>query len=208
MEQEVKLIVGLGNPGSEYAKTRHNAGFMVLEKLLAKFPAGRFEKEHTAASFIYSGNFRGRKIILQFPQTFMNLSGTAVANLANKLGIAPHEILVISDDLDLPAGRLRLRNGGSDGGHNGLKSIIAELGSNSFRRVRVGIGRPKPDTTVDYVLSAFEGAESAIFESSLEAAAEAVRTVLTCGMSRAMNQFNAWVPPQEIETNQKNEVVF
>ena len=209
MEQEIKLLVGLGNPGEEYAGTRHNVGFMVLERVLNGFPAGRFEREHLASSFVYSGNFRGRKIVLQFPQTYMNLSGKAVSNLAGRLGVAPEEILVVSDDLDLPVGRLRLRNGGSDGGHNGLKSIIAELGSASFRRLRVGIGRPKPAAVVDYVLSQFEGAEKAAFEASLDAAAEAVRTVLTCGMARAMNRFNAWVPEQEQEneTNQKKEVV-
>ena len=190
-QQAIKLVVGLGNPGAEYAGTRHNAGFMVLEKLLAGFPAGRFEREHTASSFVYSGNFRGRKLMLQFPQTFMNLSGTAVANLAAKRGVAPEEILVVSDDLDLPVGHLRLRNGGSDGGHNGLKSIIAELGSAAFRRLRIGIGRPAPGGTVDYVLSKFEGEESGAFAASLEAAVEAIRMVLTCGMERAMNRFNA-----------------
>ena len=111
-------------------------------------------------------------------------------------------ILVISDDLDLPLGRLRLRAGGADGGHNGLKSIIAELGSASFKRLRVGIGRPKPGETVDYVLSKFEGGDAETFEAVLAASADAVRAVLTGGMSRAMNKFNAWAPPEKSETNQ------
>ena len=132
----------------------------------------------------------------------MNLSGNAVAPLARKLGIAPEAILVISDDLDLPLGRLRLRAGGADGGHNGLKSIIAELGSASFKRLRVGIGRPKPGETVDYVLSKFEGGDAETFEAVLAASADAVRAVLTGGMSRAMNKFNAWAPPEKSETNQ------
>lgn len=204
---EIGLIVGLGNPGPEYAGTRHNAGFMVIDRLLAGFPAGRFEERHTASSSVWAGKFRGRALLLQKPLTFMNLSGEAVALLARRSGIQPESILVISDDLDLPVGRLRLRNGGADGGHNGLKSIIAELGSSSFRRLRIGIGRPKPEETVDYVLSKFEGEEERRFEASLAAAAEAVRTVLTGGMARAMNRFNAWTPVEESETNQKKEVL-
>ena len=205
--EEIGLIVGLGNPGPEYAGTRHNAGFMVIDRLLAGFPAGRFEERHTASSSVWAGKFRGRALLLQKPLTFMNLSGQAVALLARRSGIQPESILVISDDLDLPVGRLRLRNGGADGGHNGLKSIIAELGSSSFRRLRIGIGRPKPGETVDYVLSKFEGEEERRFEASLAAAAEAVRTVLTGGMARAMNRFNAWTPVEESETNQKKEVL-
>ena len=204
---EIGLIVGLGNPGPEYAGTRHNAGFMVIDRLLAGFQAGRFEERHTASSSVWAGKFRGRALLLQKPLTFMNLSGQAVALLARRSGIQPESILVISDDLDLPVGRLRLRNGGADGGHNGLKSIIAELGSSSFRRLRIGIGRPKPGETVDYVLSKFEGEEERRFEASLAAAAEAVRTVLTGGMARAMNRFNAWTPVEESETNQKKEVL-
>ena len=204
---EIGLIVGLGNPGPEYAGTRHNAGFMVIDRLLAGFPAGRFEERHTASSSVWAGKFRGRALLLQKPLTFMNLSGQAVALLARRSGIQPESILVISDDLDLPVGRLRLCNGGADGGHNGLKSIIAELGSSSFRRLRIGIGRPKPGETVDYVLSKFEGEEERRFEASLAAAAEAVRTVLTGGMARAMNRFNAWTPVEESETNQKKEVL-
>ena len=107
--EEIRLVVGLGNPGSEYDGTRHNVGFMVIDRLLAAFPAGRFEEKHVAESRVFTGNFRGRSLILQKPLTFMNLSGNAVAPLARKLGIAPEAILVISDDLDLPLGRLRLR---------------------------------------------------------------------------------------------------
>ena len=205
--EEIGLIVGLGNPGPEYAGTRHNAGFMVIDRLLAGFPAGRFEERHTASSNVWAGRFRGRALLLQKPLTFMNLSGQAVALLARRCEIAPESILVVSADLDLPVGRLRLRNGGADGGHNGLKSIIAELGSASFRRLRIGIGRPKPGETVDYVLSKFEGEEERRFEASLEAAADAVRAVLAGGMTRAMNRFNAWTPVEESETNQKKEVV-
>lgn len=189
----VKLIVGLGNPGSEYASSRHNAGFMVLERLLALLPAGRFSESFTAESRVFSGRYRSRALFLQMPQTFMNLSGQAVAPLSRRLGIAPGEILVISDDLDLETGRLRIRCGGSDGGHNGLKSVIAELGSADFLRLRIGIGRPANHGTVDYVLSGFSGEEEKTFAAALDRAADAVKTVLSSGVTVAMNRFNARV---------------
>lgn len=187
----IKLIVGLGNPGAEYANSRHNAGFMVIEKLLAEFPAGRFTMSHTAQSNVYTGKYRGKTLVLQMPLTYMNASGDAVAPLSRRLGISAGEILVISDDLDLAPGRLRLRQGGSDGGHNGLKSIIAKLGSSGFKRLRVGIGRPEAGATADYVLSGFEGDEEKSFTMAISRAAEAVKTVLGAGMTAAMNKFNA-----------------
>ncbi len=196
----IRLVVGLGNPGPEYAGTRHNAGFEVIGRLLAAMPAGRFELRHVSESFVHAGSFRGRNLFLQLPQTFMNASGLAVAGFARKNGILPEEILVISDDLDLPVGRLRLRAGGADGGHNGLKSVAAELGSSAFRRLRVGVGRPEPGGTVDYVLSKFEDAEREEFEKSLVRAAEAVRCVLTAGLARAMNQFNVRLPEEKEQT--------
>ncbi|MBE6388994.1 MAG: aminoacyl-tRNA hydrolase [Lentisphaerae bacterium] len=187
----IKLIVGLGNPGAEYANSRHNAGFMVIEKLLAEFPTGRFTMSHTAQSNVYTGKYRGKTLVLQMPLTYMNASGDAVAPLSRRLGISAGEILVISDDLDLAPGRLRLRQGGSDGGHNGLKSIIAKLGSSGFKRLRVGIGRPEAGATADYVLSGFEGDEEKSFTMAISRAAEAVKTVLGAGMTAAMNKFNA-----------------
>ena len=187
----LKLIVGLGNPGAEYAATRHNIGFMVLTELLAGFPAGRFIESSQASSRVFTGRFRGRELTLQMPQTYMNLSGEAVRPLAGRLKLAPEEILVISDDLDLPFGRLRLREGGSDGGHNGIKSIIAELGSDRFKRLRIGIGRPEPHRGADYVLSTFEASEAEALKAVIETAAAAVKAVLAGGMVRAMNAFNS-----------------
>ena len=187
----IKLIVGLGNPGAEYANSRHNAGFMVIEKLLAGFPEGRFTESHTAESRVFTGKYRGKNLVLQMPLTYMNVSGAAVAPLSRRLGIEPAEIVVISDDLDLPPGRLRLRQGGSDGGHNGLKSVISELGSAGFKRVRIGIGRPEAGKTADYVLSGFEGDEEKAFQAAVSRAAEAVLTILGAGMTAAMNKFNA-----------------
>ena len=187
----LKLIVGLGNPGKEYADSRHNAGFMVIEKLLAAFPEGRFTESCTASSRVFTGRYRGKPLVLQMPQTYMNVSGQAVAPLSRTLGITPSEILVISDDLDLEPGRLRLRRGGSDGGHNGLKSVIAELGSAGFNRLRIGIGRPDSGRTADYVLSGFEGDEEKNFAAAVNRASEAVLTILSAGMTTAMNKFNA-----------------
>ena len=190
----IKLIVGLGNPGSEYRHTRHNAGFMVIERLLAEFPAGRFVESRSAESRVFTGRFRGKKLFLQLPQTYMNLSGRAVAGFAGKQHLDPEEILVISDDLDLPVGRLRLKPAGSSGGHNGLKSIISELGSENFRRLRVGIGRQDAGSTADYVLSEMSETDGAIFDAALAEAVKTVKTVLSSGMSRAMNQCNARTP--------------
>lgn len=193
----IKLVVGLGNPGREYESTRHNVGFMVVNKLLAGFPAGRFEESFSAESRLFTGRLRGKELALQMPQTYMNLSGKAVALYARRNQIKPEEILVISDDLDLPLGRIRLRAGGSDGGHNGLKSIIAELGSASFKRLRIGIGHQESGTTADYVLGSFSTEETPVLNEVLERAAEAVNCVLSAGMSCAMNKYN--VKPQQIE---------
>ena len=203
----IKLIVGLGNPGSEYAKTRHNAGFMAVEKLLQTMPEGSFTESHTAESRTFTGRFRGKNLVLQMPLTFMNCSGSAVGTLSRRLGVAPEEILVISDDLDLPVGRIRLRRGGSDGGHNGLKSIIAELGSASFLRMRIGIGRPAPGKTVDYVLTGFEGDEERCFQEALTLSVQAIRTALIAGAADAMNKFNAMrveIPEAKMEDNKEN----
>ena len=187
----VKLVVGLGNPGAEYASSRHNAGFMVIERLLASFPAGRFIESHTASSRFFTGRFRQRPLYLQQPLTFMNLSGEAVAKAAGRLRLRPSEILVVSDDLELPLGRLRLRRGGSDGGHNGLKSVISELGSADFRRLRLGIGRPEHKGEVtDYVLGGFAPGEKERFDICVDAAAKAVRTVLSVPFELAMNEIN------------------
>jgi PTH1 family peptidyl-tRNA hydrolase len=203
-ESGIKLIVGLGNPGSEYENTRHNAGFMTVEKILQNMPEGSFTASHTAESKVFTGRYRGKNLVLQMPLTYMNCSGSAVRVLSRRLGIAPEEILVISDDLDLPVGRIRMRRGGSDGGHNGLKSIIAELESASFLRLRVGIGRPQPGKTVDYVLTKFEGAEAELFNETLQTAAEAVKTALSAGIATAMNKFNAAKAEAKVEEVKEN----
>ncbi|MBR7138774.1 MAG: aminoacyl-tRNA hydrolase [Lentisphaeria bacterium] len=185
--ENYRLIVGLGNPGAEYRNTRHNAGFMVIEKLL-EGPFKSFEESHTADSRVFSGRFRGRSLMLQMPLTYMNDSGRAVGALSRRLNIAPSEILVISDDLDLPLGQLRIRKNGSDGGHNGLKSIIAELQSAEFRRLRIGIGRD--GRVIDHVLSAFTADEQPVWDEAVKSGADAVTEILKAGLARAMNHYN------------------
>ncbi len=198
----IELVVGLGNPGKEYAGTRHNAGFDVVTRLLAKLP-GSFEETHRAESRCFAGRFRGKRLLLQMPLTYMNASGEAVVNLARKEGIAPEAILVVSDDLDLPPGRLRLRRGGSAGGHHGLESIMEKLQSASFLRLKVGIGHVAKHATVDHVLTGFKGEEAEIYEAALNAAAEAVMAVLAAGENRAMTQFNAFNTAEKKE--EKNQ---
>ena len=200
MFSAIELIVGLGNPGSEYEKSRHNAGFMVIEKLLAGFPAGRFEETHISESRLFSGKHRGRPLYLQMPLTYMNLSGKAVAGFCRKNQISADRVLVIYDDMDLEPGRIRLKNGGSAGGHHGLESVIAELGTEKIKRLRIGIGHPGAGTTADYVLSGFTGDEERIFSASLDVAAEAVKMVLSAGMDRAMNKYNTRPAEEASET--------
>ena len=207
-DANVKLVVGLGNPGAEYASSRHNAGFMVIERLLASLPAGRFTESRTASSRFFSGRFRQKPLYLQQPLTFMNLSGEAVARAAGKLQLEPSEILIVSDDMDLPLGRLRLRRGGSDGGHNGLKSVISELGSADFRRLRLGIGRPEHrGEVVDHVLSAFSPEEQERFDAELDSAVKAVKLVLSVPFNLAMNEVNRREadPAQDQENNKQNQ---
>ncbi len=190
--RSIRLIVGLGNPGREYAETRHNIGFRALACLAAQLP-GRWESSGGCRSELLRGRWRGRTLWLQWPQTWMNLSGEAVLGLARREKIAPEEILVVSDDLDLPLGRLRLRASGSDGGHNGLKSVIAELGSSDFARLRIGIGRSGQGSgkaVIDHVLSVFDAEELPAVAGAIEQAAEAAKMVLARGIGPAMNKFN------------------
>ena len=201
---DIRLIVGLGNPGREYENSRHNTGFMVIDKLLAGFPEGRFLRRECCRSEVYQGRFRGRELLLQKPMTYMNLSGEAVAPLAAASRIAPENILVVVDDLDLPLGRIRLRKSGSSGGHNGLNSIIDSLGSREFNRLRVGIGRAGGRSQVDYVLGDFSGEEKLLFEKTLDTAQKAIHTILKSGMAAAMNEFNAAPESEKANATENN----
>jgi len=186
------IIVGLGNPGREYRDHRHNIGFMVVDELSLQF--GISLNRVQAHSLIGKGFQKDKPIILAKPQTFMNLSGQAVAGLVRFYKIKLDHLLVIHDDMDLPFGSLRLRPSGSSGGQKGLESIINQLGTDAFPRMRLGIGRPPGDMDpADYVLQPFSGSEQKALPLFLRYAVEAVETFLQDGLEVAMNRFNGYV---------------
>ncbi len=189
VEIEVKLVVGLGNPGPRYANTRHNVGFMVVDRLARKAGVSLTKRQCNALTGI--GSIGRQKVCLAKPQTFMNLSGDAVACLVRFYRVAPEDLIVIYDDRDLPAGRVRMRERGSAGGQHGMESIIARLGTNEFPRLRIGIGRPAEMDAVDHVLGSFSPEERPLMEEALKRAVEAVQCALSEGVPAAMNSFNA-----------------
>lgn len=195
------LVVGLGNPGRQYATSRHNVGFMTVDLLARslglRFVRGRARTMQAAAVVGF------RRIVLAKPLTYMNLSGYGVASLAGYYRIAPAQVLVVCDDMDLPLGALRLRAQGSSGGHNGLQSIIDTLGTREFPRLRLGIGRPASVTPVDFVLSRFSRPETAILRETLPAASAAIRLYLESGIEKAMNDFNGWNGASAISDNER-----
>ncbi len=203
-DSKIRLIVGLGNPGSEYAETRHNVGFMVVDALVSKLK-GEFLAYSKYESSILSGNSRSSKIWLQKPTTFMNLSGKAVRKLMTAEGIEPEELLVIYDDLDIQFGKIRLRHNGSSGGHRGMESIIEEIGSTKFNRLRVGIGQVNKSKVIDHVLGSFDAEEKAQLPEIIEVTAEAVKLALFRGVSTAMNRYNSWSLQLEEENKVDNE---
>jgi peptidyl-tRNA hydrolase, PTH1 family len=183
------LIVGLGNPGTEYACTRHNLGFMLIDKLARD--ADAMVKRSECRSLVGNATIERERVTLVKPQTYMNLSGEAVSCLNAKYEIDPDALIVISDDLALPFGAIRLRERGSDGGHNGLKSIIDALGTNEFLRLRIGIQPEHPITDAKrFVLSEFSRDEKLGLDEILERSAQAVRSVIQDGMAKAMSLFN------------------
>ncbi len=189
-KQDTWLIVGLGNPGREYEKTRHNVGFravdILAEKLGCKIDKLKFQG-------LYAQTTRKDcKILLLKPQTYMNLSGRSVLQLSAFFKVPPQRIIVLFDDISLEPGRLRIRADGSAGGHNGIKSIIAELGSQDFPRVKIGVGaKPHPEFDLaDWVLSAFTAQEEKALQSALERAADAALAIMDQGVPEAANRFN------------------
>ena len=188
------LIVGLGNPGKEYAHTRHNAGFMALDVLADKLGC-KIDKLKYQGLYCQV-NDRGRKIFLLKPQTYMNLSGRSVLQLSSYFNIPPQRIIVLFDDISLVPGRLRIRGDGSAGGHNGIKSIIAEVGSQDFPRVKIGVGgKAHPDQDLaDHVLSGFSAKEEKDLKSALERAADAALTIMDKGVAEAANRYNGSTP--------------
>jgi PTH1 family peptidyl-tRNA hydrolase len=186
----MKIVVGLGNPGRQYEETRHNVGWMVLDRIADRARWGGRGKERDSSSVTW-GRFRGLDVMLVKPQTFMNSSGLAVRKVLARDRAPLEDLLVVTDDFALPFGRLRMREAGSAGGHNGLRSIIGELGSQKFARLRVGIGEPSRGAT-DHVLNGFSDDERAQLETIIDAAADAVEDWAREGVSRASNRWNAW----------------
>ncbi len=191
----MKLIVGLGNPGKSYSRNRHNVGFRCLNRF-ARLHSIRFDHKQCRAR-IGTGEVGGEKLVLAKPITFVNLSGTSVACLAHKHHIALSDILIIYDDLDLPLGKVRLRQSGGSGGHKGMNSIISALQSDDFPRIRVGIGRPQAegqpiseDAIVNYVLGNFSRQEEKLLKPAIATASEAIDCFLSQGIEAGMSQFN------------------
>lgn len=181
----LRLVVGLGNPGSRYAGTRHNLGFMLVDRF-AQHRGLRFRRDRFGLSARFDG------VYLFKPQTFMNLAGEAVGPFARWLKADPGAVFVVSDDLDLPLGAIRIRREGSSGGHNGLKSVAEHLGTTAFPRLRIGIGRPpvRDYAVIDWVLGRFTAAERNIVEEALGRAEEALQVAIREGIGAAMNRYN------------------
>lgn len=184
------IIAGLGNPGRKYDNTRHNIGFMVIDAAAEKYHIAVTEKKHKA--LIGKGIIGGEKVILVKPQTFMNLSGESIKEVIDYYKIEEKtELIVISDDISLDVGTIRIRKKGSAGGHNGLKNIILHLGHDEFRRIKIGVGeKPTEYDLVDYVLGHFGKEDSELIEESVKKATEAIEKMITDGPDAAMNQFN------------------
>jgi PTH1 family peptidyl-tRNA hydrolase len=200
--ENVFLIVGLGNPGAEYAKTRHNAGFLLVEKLAAQWQADWAGERKFRARIVKAGS-HGKRILLCEPQTFMNLSGETVGALVNFYSLPLQRILVAVDDADLPLGEIRLRAGGSSGGHHGLESIEQHLASREFARLRIGIGRRDGAREItDYVLGKFDSVENELLKKVLVRASNQVETWLEAGIEKAMSLFNGVVDSKN-EENKK-----
>ncbi|MFY9631178.1 MAG: aminoacyl-tRNA hydrolase [Candidatus Cybelea sp.] len=184
-----RLVVGLGNPGPEYASTRHNAGFVVVDEVARRHGITSWKKKDAAQQAFDSA----RRIVFVKPASFMNLSGTPVRLISSWYRTPPAGVLVISDDMDLPFGKLRMRASGGHGGHNGLRSVIATIGE-EFPRLRVGVGRPEFDG-IDHVLGRFNEAERRLLPEMVGAAADAVVLWLDEGIDAAMRFANTWAPP-------------
>ncbi|MBE7415383.1 MAG: aminoacyl-tRNA hydrolase [Deltaproteobacteria bacterium] len=181
------LIIGLGNPGGEYALTRHNAGFMLVDMLSAEYGIGLSVKGKGLRG---SGRIAGEEVTLLKPLTYMNRSGHAVSEFIQASPLGPEKIIVVFDDCDLPLGKIRIRGGGGSGGHKGLASIIEALGTRDIPRIRLGVGRPDEGDVVDFVLSPFQPSELPVVDEMLGRARDAVESMIACGIAQAMNKHN------------------
>lgn len=183
-----RLIVGLGNPGEEYRLTRHNIGFMVVDRLAQRHRI-LVQKRRFGAVFGF-GRMNERSVILAKPMTFMNMSGSAVKKLTNYFNLNTQDLLVIHDDIDLVFGKIKIKQKGGDGGHNGLKSLIAALDSGVFARVRIGIGRPDKLDVKEYVLSRFDSRQEPVLDEVITIAQDAVETIVLKGLTEGMNRYS------------------
>ena len=196
----LQLLVGLGNPGDKYAGTRHNVGFMALERLAAQ-AGGSFKQQSKLHGLLAEVGVGARRLRLLMPQTFMNDSGRSIRAALDWFDLEPAQMLVLVDDMDLPLGRLRLRTSGGAGGHNGLRSTIAHLGGQEFPRLRIGIGAPalnpveRKQRTVGHVLGRFAPAEQPVLDEVLEEVLQGVELIQRLGFERAGNRLNGFVAP-------------
>jgi len=187
-----QVVIGLGNPGGEYARTRHNTGWMVLDQL---DKLGHFKRERKVGhSRVQSGDIEGFDLELVRPHTYMNDSGKAAAEIVRREGVDPRELIVVHDDIDMPLGQVRVRARGSAGGQRGVQSLIALLGTPNFTRVKVGVGRPESVDAIDYVLSPFTPEERELLPDILKRAAAAVVSLVRNGLEPTMTEFNSRQP--------------
>lgn len=200
---EVFVITGLGNPGQQYAQTKHNVGFWVIDRLAEKYDISVTKFKHKA--LVGDGVIAGRRVLLVKPQTYMNLSGESVREIVNFYKIPQDQFVVIYDDTSLPVGQLRLREKGSHGGHNGIRNIIQQMGTDVFYRIKVGIGqKPNGWDLADYVLAKFSEGDMALMEAGIDHAVQAVEILLSRGMADAMNRMNQR-PPKKKEPKPQPE---
>ncbi len=186
----MKIIAGLGNPGAKYENTPHSVGFEAVDAFAAKYGAV-FEQKRAFNALVAKAQTPAGPVMLVKPQTFMNLSGDAVAPLVKYSNAAPGDLIVVHDDIDLPLGRLRIRMGGSCGGHNGVRNIIERLGAPSFLRLKIGVGKDRDDV-IGFVLGKFSSEARKTADESVKAAVAALDAILAEGPDKAMNAFNAW----------------
>lgn len=188
----MKVIVGLGNPGAQYANTPHSVGFEVVDAIAAELGV-EWETKKAFSCLMAKGVFAGMPVLLVKPQTYMNLSGDSVAPVVKYHNATTADLIVVQDDIDIPLGRIRIRKNGSCGGHNGIRNIIERLGSQSFIRLKVGVGKDRSNV-IGHVLGKFDPASRTTVDKVVSASVQAVASILRDGADKAMNVFNGWTP--------------
>lgn len=187
-KKDMYIIAGLGNPGKEYEKTRHNMGFLVLDMLSDRNGISISKKKHNA--MIGKGSMAGKKVMLAKPMTYMNESGRSLGEIFRYYGVDPEKMIVIYDDMDLEPGTIRIRKKGGPGAHNGMKSVVSHMGTDQFPRIRIGIGRTSVDGWKDFVLDKIPKKDEELLAQGVAKAADAVEEILRSGIDKAMNRFN------------------